>query len=253
MRLFATLVGIILSTAVLAPAAHAADIKVLTAGAFKPVLLSQVAGFEQQTGHKLSVQNDTAGELLKRVRSGESFDLLILTQGGLEQLGRTGEVRADGIFPLARVGIGIAVKAGQPAPDVSSVDALRKSLLATRALTYMDPAGGSTSGAYLTGLFERMGIAQALKPKSVLVKAGLSAERLVSGEADIAIQQLSELIVVPGATVIGMLPAEVQNYTVYSGAVGARAAQTAAASQLLQWLRDARLKSELESRGLQTP
>ena len=151
------------------------------------------------------------------------------------------------------MGIGIAVKAGQPAPDVSSVEALRKSLLATRALTYMDPAGGSTSGAYLTGLFERMGIAQALRPKSVLVRAGLSAERLLSGEADIAIQQLSELIVVPGATVIGMLPAEVQNFTVYSGAVGARSAQAAGASQLLQWLRDARLKPELESRGLQTP
>ena len=200
MRVFVTLAGLFLSTALLSPAAHAADIRVLTAGAFKPVLLSQVAAFEQQSGHRLSVDNDTAGELLKRVRSGEAFDLLILTQGGLEQLGRTGEVRTEGIVPLARVGIGIAVKAGQPAPDVSSVEALRKSLLATRALTYMDPAGGSTSGAYLTGLFERMGIAQALRPKSVLVRAGLSAERLLSGEADIAIQQLSELIVVPGAT-----------------------------------------------------
>ena len=253
MRVFVTLAGLFLSTALLSPAAHAADIRVLTAGAFKPVLLSQVAAFEQQSGHRLSVDNDTAGELLKRVRSGEAFDLLILTQGGLEQLGRTGEVRTEGIVPLARVGIGIAVKAGQPAPDVSSVEALRKSLLATRALSYMDPAGGSTSGAFLTGLFERMGIAQALRPKSVLVRAGLSAERLLSGEADIAIQQLSELIVVPGATVIGMLPAEVQNFTVYSGAVGARSAQAAGASQLLQWLRDARLKPELESRGLQTP
>lgn len=233
--------------------ALAAEIKVLTAGAFKPVLLSQLPEFERRTGHKVTLQNDTAGMLVRRIKAGEAFDLVVLTQSALGDLGRSGEVVTASVVPLARVGIGLAVKTGTPLPDIGSTGGFRQTLLAARRIAFMDPAGGSTSGIYLTRLFERLGIAGRIQPKAVLVVDGLSAERLISGEADIAIQQMSELIVVPGVTVVGALPAEVQSETVYGAAIGSRATNRAAAEQLLSALQDPRLRPVLEARGMQAP
>ena len=103
-------------------------------------------------------------------------------------------------------------------PDISTVDAFKQSLLAARAIAYTDPASGGTAGIYLAKLFEKMGIAAELKPKSVLVKGGLAAEKLMSGEAEIAMQPASELLAVPGVVLVGPIPLEVQTYIIYAGA-----------------------------------
>lgn len=231
----------------------AADLKVLTAGAYKPVVAALAPVFEQRTGHKLSIDNDTAGALQKRIAGGEAFDLVVLTPAAIEQLAAAGKVAAGTSARLARVAIGVAVKQGAPAPDISSVASFRQALLDARAVAYIDPAAGGSSGVYLSQLFVKMGIAAQVQPKAVLVPGGLVAQRVVDGEADLAVHQVSEILAVPGATLVGPIPAEVQNYTVYAGAVGAAAREPSAAQAFLELLGSAQAREVLAQKGMEAP
>ena len=231
----------------------AADIKVLTAGAYKPIVQALASDFEQKTGHKLVVANDTAGALERRIGQGEVFDLVVLPPAGLERLAKAGRVVAETQAPLARVAIGVAVKRGAPLPDIGTVEALQKALLAARSVAYIDPAAGGSSGIYLSQLFERWGLAGQIKTKAVLVPGGLVAERVVSGEADLALHQISEILAVPGAVLVGPIPREVQNYTVYAGAVGASAAAPDAARALLVALSGPAARDVLKDKGMEAP
>ena len=247
------LIGLGLAGWAVVSGAAAADLRVLTAGAYKPVVVALAPAFEQRTGHRLVIDNDTAGALVRRISAGEAFDLVLLTPGGLEQLAKAGKVAAGAAVPLAKVAIGVAVKQGAPAPDIGSVAAFQQTLLAARAVATVDPQSGGSSGIYLWQLFEKMGIAAQLKPKAVLVPGGLVAQRLLNGEADIAIHQISEILAVPGTTLVGPLPAEIQNYTVYAGAVGTAAREQAAAQALLTLLASAQAQALLKDRGMLAP
>lgn len=233
--------------------AAATDLKVLTAGAFKPVVAALAPVFEQRTGHRLTIDNDTAGALQKRIGNGEAFDLVVLTPAAIEQLATAGKVKTGTSVRLARVAIGVAVKQGAPAPDISSVDRFRQALLDARAVAYIDPAAGGSSGVYLSQLFVKMGIAPQVQAKAVLVPGGLVAQRLVTGEADLAVHQVSEILAVPGATLVGPIPAEVQNYTVYAGAVGTAAHEPSAAQQFLALLGSAEAREVLAQKGMEAP
>ncbi len=229
----------------------AAEIKVLTAGAFKPVVTAVVAGFEKQSGHKVIVENDTAGALLKRIGGGEAFDLVVLTPGALDELTKAGKVATGSATKLARVAIGVAVKRGAPLSDISTVVAFQNALLAARAVAYIDPAAGGSSGVYLTQLFEKMGIADRIKAKAVLVPGGLVALRLLNDQADIAIHQISEILAVPEATLVGPIPAEIQNYTVYAGGVSSNTKQAEAARALLAALKSESARAIMNAKGLE--
>jgi molybdate transport system substrate-binding protein len=232
--------------------ATAADLKLLTAGAFKPAALELVPEFEKRTGHKVTIENDTAGNVGKRVGSGEYFDVVVMPPLVLgPYLGS--RIVESSAKALARAGIGVAIKQGAPVPDISTVDAFKKSLLAARAVAYTDPASGGTAGTYLAHLFEKMGIAAELKPKSVLVKGGLAAEKLITGEAEIALQPSSELLAVPGAVLVGPIPLEVQHYIPYSGGVSAASRNRAAADELLLMLADPKNLPILKKKGLDEP
>jgi molybdate transport system substrate-binding protein len=233
--------------------ASADPIKVLTAGAYKPVILDALPDFEKRTGHKVAVENDTAGALVQRVRAGEVFDIVVVTSGGLEALATEGKVVGPTMKALGKVGVGVAVAANAPLPDISSTEALRRTLLAARAVAYRDPASGGTSGIYVAKLFERMGIAAEMKAKSVLARDGLAADKVASGEADIALQQASELRLVPSVKFVGMLPAEVQNWTIYAGALHPAARSKDAALALLSALSDPAVEPLLTKRGLERP
>ena len=237
----------------LSNSAEAAEIKVLTAGAFKTVLLALTPGFEQRSGHKLVIDNDTAGALQKRIAGGEAFDLVVLTPGALEQLGKSGQIAAGSSRKLARVAIGVAVKAGAPLPDISSVAAFQKTLTSARAVATIDPASGGSSGIYLWQWFEKVGIAAQLKPKAVLVNGGLVAPRLLNGEADIAIHQISEILPVAGVTLVGPIPAEIQNYTVYAAGISAAARDAAAAQALVDWLSSPAAAAVFKEKGMEMP
>jgi molybdate transport system substrate-binding protein len=230
----------------------AADLKVLTAGAYKGVLVEIVPEFEKRTGNRVTVDNDTAGGLAKRVAAGEHFDVVIMPPPGMAPfLGK--QLVQSSAKPLARAGIGVAVKQGAPKPDISSVDAWKQSLLAARSVGYVDPASGGSSGIYLAKLFEKLGIAEQLKPKSVLVKGGLVAEKVASGEAEIGMQQMSELLVVPGVVVVGPIPLDVQHYTIYGGAIATASDNRAAAEELMRTLSDPRTLPLLQKKGLDGP
>jgi molybdate transport system substrate-binding protein len=243
------LAALLAATVASAPAG-AADIKVLTTGAYKSVVQEMVAPFEKATGHKVEVVNDTAGALVRRVDGGESFDVLVLTPGGLAELAKKGRIVTDPPVGLAKVGIGVAVKQGAAKPDIATSDAFKQALLQARAVAMIDPAAGGSSGIYLMKLFERWGIVDAVKAKAVLVPGGLVATRVVSGEADLAIHQISEIIAVKDAVLVGPLPADIQNYTVYAGSVSATTKAPEAARAFLKTLAGPEAARVLEAKGM---
>ncbi len=231
----------------------AAEIKVLTAGAFKSVVMAVAPDFERQSGHRVIVDNDTAGALARRIAGGEAFDVAILTPPAIDQLAQSGKVASGSPVRLARVGIGVAVKKGAPVPDIRTVDAFKTALLQARSVAYIDPAAGGSSGIYLAQLFETMGIADAIKAKAVLVPGGLVAERVATGEAELGIHQISEILAVPGATLVGALPADLQNYTVYAGGVSTASRDSAAAQAFLAVLHSSRALAVLQEKGMEAP
>lgn len=231
--------------------AGAAEIKVLTAGAFKPIVLAVSAEFEKQSGHKLIVDNDTAGALLRRIGEGEAFDLAVLTPAAVTELVARGRIVGGTPVDLARTSVGVAVKQGAPKPDIATVAAFKAALLAARRVAYIDPAAGGSSGIYFSKLLEAMGVAEAVKAKAVLVPGGLVAQKLVTDEADLAVHQISEILAVKGATLVGPLPAEIQNYTTYTGGIGAASAQPEAAKNFLAFLGGEAAKRLLTEKGME--
>ena len=238
----------------LAPAmAQGADVKILTTGAMKAVVLELVPQFEKETGHKAIVDNDTAGGVTRRIESGEAVDLVVNTPGGLNSLAEKGKVVRDSRANVARVGVGVVVKEGAPVPDVGTVEAFKRSLVAAKTVAYIDPASGGSSGIYLTGLFEKLGIAADIKPKAKLKQGGYVADLIASGEAELGLHQISEILPVKGVKLAGPLPAEIQNYTTYAAAVSTDAKQPEAARALIKLLTGPSADSVLKVRGMERP
>ena len=231
--------------------AQAAELKLLTTGAFKQVVLAVVPEYEKKTGNKVVVDNDTAGGLQKRIDGGETFDVAIITPGAIDGLAKEGKVVASTHTKLASVGVGVGVKEGAPKPDISTVDAFKKALLAAKAVAYIDPAGGGSSGIYFDKLLEKLGIANEVRAKAKLKKGGYAAEFVASGEADLVVHQISEIIPVKGVALVGPLPAEIQNVTTYSGAVSTKSAQQEASQALLKQFSDPQTAALLKDKGMQ--
>jgi molybdate transport system substrate-binding protein len=231
--------------------AAGAEIKVLTAGAFKQVLLALLPDFERTSGHKVTVENDTVGALTKRIEGGEVFDLAVLTPKAVDDLAKEGKFAAGSRANLARVGIGVVVKDGTPKPDIGSVAAFKQALLAAKSVAYIDPAAGGSSGIYVAGLLDKLGIAADVKPKAKLIPGGAVAEHVAKGEAELGIHQISEILPVKGVTLVGPLPVEIQNYTVYAAGVGAHAKESDAAKALLKTLASPAAAEVLKSKGME--
>ncbi len=236
-----------------AGSATAAEIKVLTAGAMKSVVLAVAEDFRKSTGHMLVVENETVGALVKLIEGGAAFDVAIVSPGAIDGLIAKGKIAAGSRTAVSRVGIGVMVKAGAARPDISNLDAFKRTLLAAKTVGYIDPASGGSSGIYLAQLFEKLGIADAIKPKAKLKQGGYVADLVSSGEAEIGIHQISEILPAPGVTLIGPLPAEIQNYTVYATGIGAGSKETAAASALVKWLAGPETAPVLGTKGMERP
>lgn len=233
--------------------AHAADIKVLAAGAMKSVVTALAPDFENQTGHRLSIDNGTVGALAKRIADGEVFDVTIIAPAALDDLVKQGKIVPGSKVAIAKVGIGVAVRAGAVLPDISTVDALKKALLDARSVTYVDPKAGGSSGIYFDKLLETMGIADVVRAKAKLQPGGYVAELVARGEAEMAVHQISEILPVQGATLVGPLPAAVQNYTVYAASLSASAQQPAGAAALIKFLGSDTAHAVLKAKGMEVP
>jgi molybdate transport system substrate-binding protein len=251
MRIMLVGLAMVLIGAGAARPAAAAEIKVLTAGAFKQVLLALLPDFERTSGHKVVVENDTVGALTKRIEGGETFDLAILTPAAVDALASKGKLVAGSRANLARVGIGVVVKEGAPKPDIGSLAAFKQALLAAKSVAYIDPAAGGSSGIYVAGLLDKLGIAGEVKPKAKLIPGGAVAEHVARGEAELGIHQISEILPVKGVTLVGPLPADIQNYTVYAAALGAQAKEGDAAKDLLKALSGPAAAEVLKSKGME--
>ena len=230
LRLIATAAAI----AALATGARAADIKIICSNGFGAVMHELGPRFEAATGHKLIVRYGLAAVLGKEIEAGDTFDLTILAPPQIDALIRQGKIVPESRRVLARSGIGVMVRAGAPKPDISTVDAFKRALLAAKSIAF--PPQGQ-SGIYLAGLIERLGLADALKPKLKLIASGpLTGETVAKGEAEIGITPIGELLAVPGVALVGPLPAEVQNYIVQTAGISPAARQGAAAKAFLDFV-----------------
>jgi len=229
----------------------AAEIKVLTTGAFKQVVVALVPEFEKATGHKVVLDNGTVGQLQKRVDGGETFDVLVLSPKGIADYVASGKIAAGSNANLAKVGVGVMVKAGAPKPDVSTVDAFKQALLNAKSVAYIDPASGGSSGIYVAGLFDKLGVADQVKPKAKLKQGGHVSDLISSGEAELGIHQISEIVSEKGVALVGPLPAPIQNYTTYAVGLSAGSGQSEAAKAFIKVLTGPSAAAVLKAKGME--
>jgi molybdate transport system substrate-binding protein len=233
--------------------AAANDVHLLTTGAYKGVATALIPQYEAQSGNKVIVESDTAGGIIRRIESGAPFDLVVLTSQAVGDLATEGKLVPDSATDLARVGVGVAVKTGTPHPDFASREAFKHMLLNAKSVAYIDPKAGGSSGIYIEGLIERMGLAKRLRHHIVLVNGGLVGDKVASGEAQIGLQQISELMAVPGIDVLGLLPREIQSYTVYGAGINMKATEPEAAKALLTTFAGPAAGPLLQARGMERP
>jgi len=221
-----------------APAARAVEIDAFVSTAIKAVTDELLPPFERATGHTIRATFAPSGALIPRFERGEPVDVFLTDSAAIDALIRQGKV-VGGRIDLARTGIGIAVRKGAPKPDVSSAEALRRALIAAQTVGYASPSGGSSTAAHIMGVFERLGIAAEMAPKARLAAGGPNGRVSVlvsSGQAEIGLQQASELMSNPDVEVIGMLPAELQQTTLYAAGVTTSAREADAARALIRAL-----------------
>jgi molybdate transport system substrate-binding protein len=230
--------------------AKAAEIKVLSAGAAKNIVAELAERFRQETGHTVALSSGTAGEIRQKVTAGDPADLVFVTDTVLEQLAATGLLVANTRADIARTGIGVAVREGAPLPDISTPETFKRTILAAKSIVYVDPARGATSGVYFAGVLQRLGIADAVKDKTVLWPAGFAAEAVAKGQADLCVHQISEILPVKGVTLVGPLPRDLQKVTTYSAALSARAATPAAARAFIAFVTRPSFKPTFAAAGL---
>jgi len=235
-----------------AGAAQGAEIKVVTSGAFTAAYLELVPGYERASHQKLVTEfgpsmGTTHNAIPIRLERGESIDVVIMAAPALADLIKQGKVRADSRVDLVESNIGMAVKAGAPKPDISTVDALKRTLLAAKSIAYSD----SASGVYLsTELFPKLGIADQIKGKTRKIEADPVGGVVATGEFEIGFQQISELRPVKGIDIVGELPPGAQRVTVFAAGIPTTVKHPEDARALIQWLASPAAYAAIKKSGL---
>jgi molybdate transport system substrate-binding protein len=222
-------------------------LRLLSTLALKGAVARLAGQYQAATGTKLDADFAPTVALLKRLREGEKADVLVLTREGLDELVAGGVVAGASKFDLARSYVGIAVKAGQPHPDISTEAALRKTLLAARSVAYSKIGA---SGLYFAELIQRLGIASEINARATIT-AGFTAERLITGEADLAVQQLSELMQVAGVEIAGPIPRTLQTAAVFTAGRMTSSGKAGLADSLLSYLASPEVAPVLRECGLE--
>jgi molybdate transport system substrate-binding protein len=232
------------------PWAAAAEIQVLAAGALQAALRELTPAFERSTHHRLVFTYGTAGTLSTLLANGASADVIVLPAEGITEAEAHGWVQPGTRRDLARVGIGVAVRKGASLPDIATPEALKRALLDARAVAYVDPTRGTSGRHFDRVVLPALGIANEVRAKAKLQTEGSAAEFVRRGEADIAVQQISELLAVDGVTVVGPLPAPLQKITTYSVAIATHAPEPEPARQLIEFLRTPASQAVFKDKGM---
>jgi molybdate transport system substrate-binding protein len=256
MRTVPSIVGcsltvLLILTGIVTPGSSAAaELKVLSAGAVRAIVTDLAEAFGKETGHTVTLTFGTVGQMRKKLAAGEAADVVIMTDVAVDQSASEGRVVSGTRTDIARTGMGVGVREGAPRPDIASPDALRRALLDAASVTYVDPAQGATSGMHFASVLERLGIADAVKPKARLVSGGYPAELVAKGEVAMVIHQISEIVPVKGVTLVGPLPRELQKLTVYSAGVVAKSAAEEHARAFIAFLTRPAFKPAFAAAGL---
>ena len=229
--------------------ASAAELKVYSTIGVKSVIEDLAPRFEKATGTKLNISWGLISSFTKKAQEGDVPDVLIVSRGGIDSLTKDGKI-APGGPTLGSSIFAVGVKQGAPKPDISTVDAFKKTLLAAKAIGYTNPAAGGASGVYFAKVIDKLGIAAEIKVKSKFPPpAGFVGTLLTSGEVDIAIQSKPELTTTPGVEVVGPFPGDLANTTVFAAGVGVNAKDAAAANAFLKFLTTPETQAVLKAKG----
>ena len=226
----------------------AVPIKVLSSNGVRAALCELGPQFEHATRHRLAIRFDVAQLLKAQILGGEAFDVAILTEPATDELLKAGRIVAGTRRDIARSGIGVAIRAGAPKPDIGTVEAFKRVLLGAESVANTTQGA---SGIYFAGVLERLGIAEQMKPKSRVQAGGLVAEMVARGLAELAVQQISELLPVAGVELVGPFPPELQNFTVFSAGVGTDTGDSEAAYALIRFLTGPAAAPIIKAKGME--
>jgi molybdate transport system substrate-binding protein len=232
----------------------ASELKVLSGSAVQPVMNELIPQFERGSGHKVTLDYGTVGGMAARVQSGERADVLIASGPQISGLESEGKVISASRTDLAKTGIGIFVRKGAARPDISSVDAFKHAMLAAKSVGWNDPAAGAPVSIYMLRAFEQLGIAEAMKGKTVAFT--VRADRfgaIARGDVEIGFNQISEIVAAPGVDLVGPLPPAIQNYTLLSTAVIASSGEKEAAQSLIQFISSSHARQLMRAKGFEDP
>jgi molybdate transport system substrate-binding protein len=229
-----------------------ADIKVMSAGAVKSMVAALGAEFEAETGTRLELVFNTAGSLRDRIKSGETADLVILSESIIAALDGLGLVAPGTVTDLGRTVTGVIVREGASLPDISTPDAFKRALMQARSVAYTDPKAGGSGGIMFAAMLEKLGIAEAVNGKAVLGKGGHDvATSIAEGRAELGTTFISEVLPVKGVTVVGPLPGDLYNANTYTAALHAGSTKGEAARALLHKLTDPATRARWTAAGLE--
>jgi molybdate transport system substrate-binding protein len=215
--------------------AQGAELKIFVGGAMTETVSKIGNDFSRTSGHRLEIVSDTTGALVNKLRGGEKADVIVVTETAIDGLQKEGALSEGSRTPLVRALVGVGVKAGAASPDLSSVDAFKRSLLAAKSVSYVDPRAGGTSGTYFEGLLARFGIADQMKPKIVYRTQGAGvADAVATGAAELGITFIAELSPNKGVKIAGPLPDDIQLPTNYVAAVPTVSANEEAARAFIR-------------------
>jgi molybdate transport system substrate-binding protein len=243
-----------IALALAAAAAGAAEITVFCPGAVRGVVAELAQGFQRDSGHTVKFVFGTAGALQKRAAAGEAGDVVIVTASALDELIKLGKVAAGSRRDVGKVGVGVAVRAGAPMPDISTPDQFKEAMLAAKSVMYADPALGGQSGIHTARVFERLGIAEAMKAKTQLrpgAPQGLS--EVAKGDIEIGIGQVSEIVAAKGVTLVGPLPEPLQNTLLFSGGLLTSSTASAAAQAFVEHIVSPAARQRFQGAGFEAP
>ena len=233
-------------------AAQSAELKVLCANGMQTVMEDLGPKFERATGHKLAITFATGGATVKRAQGGEAADVVIAPQPGIDVLVKDGKAAADNVSAIASTGISVAIRKGALKPDISSPEGLKRTLLAAKSITYLNPADGGASGIHFAKVLDRLGIASEMKSRTVFAPTtGAVGALVANGEAEIGVIQYQLLFSIPGIEIVGPLPGDLQQTTVFSVAIMAGAKEVEAGKTLLNFLRAPEVAAVIKAKGME--
>jgi molybdate transport system substrate-binding protein len=249
----AMLTGSLLSAtaAIEAAVAEPVEVTVLTSVALTSAMDELAPQYERATGNKLKIGYSLIADIKKRVIAGESADVIMLSRPAMDDLQKQDKFAPGSIIDVAGTPVAIAAKAGAPKPDISSADALKAALLAAKSIVYADPTKGGASGVYFATVIDKLGIAEQLKAKTILVPGPQAADVVARGEAELGVAQASEIVPVSGAQLVGPLPGELGSLTQFTAAIGAGSKQAEAAKSLIQFLTGPSAAAVFKAKGFQ--